>query len=124
MSLRRRSPRQHVVHVKNPRFHRTEYKRGRGLFNPEVKWKKYAEIIRIDTVDEARLSVEILEDEFDESKHRPKKLRIINSMNEAARRAEVGSRNPNFSERERKEMADVAAVYSGSVDRLRAKYKE
>lgn len=125
MSLKqRRSPRPHIVHTKDPRFHSPQYQRGKGLFNPDVKWKKYAEIIRIDKLDEAKLSIERLEEEFDESKHRPKKLRIINSMNEAASRAEVGGRNHNFSEEERREMRDVAAVYSGAVTRLRAKYKD
>lgn len=95
---------------------------GRGgratIFFPP-KYKRYADIVRIDTPEAARESVRILKKEFDEAGTKAKKRRIKRMMVLAANRAEVIAGNPRVSARERAEAREVARIYREAYEGMR-----
>jgi len=118
---RRRSPKPHRVTTKDPRYNIDGYRRGKSIFF-ESKYDKYSQMVRIDTLEEAKISIRRLEDEYDGAKQMKKKVRLIQVANRAANIAGVGAKNRNYSERERREMAQVSKMYRNLQKSLSSKY--
>jgi len=93
-------------------------RRVKTLFFPP-KSRKYAEIVRIDSPDAARVSVKRLEAEFHSAETREKKRRVKKMMVLAANRAAASARKSSLSGRERGEFREVEAVYRNSYRGLK-----
>ena len=84
-------------------------KRNKGLFRP-AKNKKIAEIIRIDTPKNARGSIKELKKLIDKGGITINQA--IKYVTTAANRATASLNRKNLSQKERKEMKEVAKVYN------------
>lgn len=121
MKRKRRSPKPHQVNTTDPRYNVTVYDRGKSIFF-ESQFQKYHQMVRIDSLEEAEISIKRLEDEYNDAKQIVKKRRLVQVTNRAANIAMIGSRNPNYSEDERREMAQISQKYRGLQHRLSQKY--
>jgi len=83
------------------------------------KYKKYAEIVRIDNPEAARGSVKQLTEEFHKAETKEKKRRIKRMMVLAYARAKVMSQNKNLSLAQRREAAEVAGIYREAYQKLK-----
>lgn len=122
MSPKRRSPKPHVVNTKDPRYNVEKYRRGGSIFF-ESKFDKYSDMVRIDRVDEARISADRLMDEFTDAKQMAKKRRIINIANLASNRARAISQRKDVSPEERKQSREIAQIYRRTQERLSRQYE-
>jgi len=111
MTGKRRSARPHRVKTTHPRYAGDGYNRGGGSIFFESKMQKYSEMVRIDTVEEAQISAERLQDEFDKAKQMAKKRRLIQVANLASNRATVMSKNKKLSTAERRDAVKMARIY-------------
>ena len=121
MSRRRRSPRPHKVRTKHPRFNVSQYMRGKGVVF-ESQYKKYSHLVRIDKLEEAKITADRLLDEFKSAKQNAKKLRIIRITMLARDKALHASNNPSLTPNERKEAKDIAFTYDRLVKQLSRLY--
>jgi len=110
MGKKRRSPKPHRVRTKDPRYNINGYNRGKSIFF-ESKYRKYSEMIRIDTLSTAKDSIKRVLDEFESAKQPTKMRRLISEANCASNRAMIASKNPRNSPEERKESAEVAKLW-------------
>jgi hypothetical protein len=92
-------------------------RRGTIFFPP--RYKRYAEIVRIDNPEAARGSVEILAREFREAGSVEKRRRIKRMMVLAANRAAAAARKRDLSDRERREFLEVERIYREAYRGLR-----
>ena len=91
---------------------------GGTVFFPP-KSPKYSEIVRIDTPEAARLSVKQLKEEFDKAETREKKRRIKRYTVLAYTRSRIISENPRVSPGQRREAAEVAAIYKRAYEGMK-----
>jgi hypothetical protein len=119
---KRRSPQKHTVHTRHPRYTRSQYERGQDTIFFPAKYEKYADIVKHDTPENARHSVQQLELEFDMAKQRDKKLRIIRVTSLAKNRAKVMSKNKRLSKKEREEARHIEAIYAISLRYMKDTY--
>jgi hypothetical protein len=87
------------------------------LFFPS-KYKKYSEIVRLDSELAAEDSVRKLKEEFNEAKTREKEIRIMRVTVLAANRAAAMAKNPNISEGEKRELKAVSRIYAKAADTM------
>jgi len=98
--------------------------RSRKRFRPKTiffpaKHKKYAEIVKISSPEEAKVAVKMLTEEFEKKKSKAWKRKIKSMMVLAANRAAVAARNPNLSEKERREFKEVERIYREAYKKLK-----
>ncbi|MEM4497939.1 MAG: hypothetical protein QW692_03835 [Nitrososphaerota archaeon] len=91
------------------------------FFPPRHKW--LAEIIRLDTPENARKAARQLAAEFRRS-GRARQLTILRAINLAAIRARIGAKNPNISEKERLEYRVIHGIYRRLYEKLAKEYKK
>jgi hypothetical protein len=115
--------RRHAVGFYKDERGRTRPVTRRGGRRPTIffpaKYKRYADIVRIDTPEAARLSVKQLEEEFEKAETREKKRRLKKMVVLAANRAAVMSNNPRVSRKERQEAAEVEKIYRAAAGRMK-----
>jgi len=120
---RRRSPKPHIVHGRHPRFNQPQWNRGGSIYF-ESKYQKYSEMIRIDTVENAKESIKQIHNEFESAKRPSKMRRLISQAVLAGNRAMVASKNPRNSQRERTESAGVEKLYRAAHKKMSNKYRK
>jgi len=86
----------------------------RSLFGP-AKNQEAAKHIMIATPTQARDSIQWLNKEWEDSKTREHRVRLVKYANQAANRAEVTSNNPRVSYSQRAEAREVARIYRNWV---------
>jgi len=96
----------------------------RGMFYRPRRYKYLADIVRIDSVENAREAVRKLWEEFREAKTYAKKLRIARATLMAANIASVFTRRRNLSPEERSEKAEVERIYRGAANRMFEELRE
>ena len=92
--------------------------RDRSLFHP-ARYKYLADIVRIDTVENAKKAVKKLLKHFRNAKTRAKKVRVKKATVLAATRARVLSKSPRISPRERQEFREVARIYERAAAKMK-----
>jgi hypothetical protein len=117
---KRRSPRKHNVHPRDPRYNVNQYQRGTIYFPP--KYQKYSEIVSLKDPIQARSSAQGLELEYDTAQKRDKKLRVIRVTSLAKNRAKVMSKNKRLSLMERKKARHIEAIYGISLRYMKDSY--
>ena len=89
-----------------------------GLFHP-ARYKYLADIVRIDTVENAKKAVRKLLKHFREAKTRAKKIRVKKATVLAANRARVLSKSPRISPKERQEFREIARIYERAAAKMK-----
>lgn len=92
-------------------------KKQKGLFR-KAKSDKYSKIVKTDTHENARESVNTLEKEFNQAKTRSKKVRILRVLNYTANRLKASSKNPRYKPKTRKEKKNISEIYRSKANRL------
>lgn len=90
----------------------------RTVFFPSES-KKYADMVDLTSVENAKVSVFDLLSEFSEAKTYVKKLRVKRVTVLAANRAKVMSQNPRLKHNTRLQKARVAEVYEKAAKRMK-----
>jgi hypothetical protein len=81
--------------------------------------KKYSDIMsEIHTEQDARLASKEMLGEFTSAEQRDKKRRVKAALVQAANRAEVAGRNPNFGPEERTKWRKIEQIYRKDIDRM------
>jgi len=93
------------------------FKDDKTLFGPP-RYKYLADIVKLDTPQNARESARILGENFGRAKTRAKKLRIKRATVQAANRARVMERNPKLSSWEHKQAGDIAMYYEEAYEEM------
>jgi hypothetical protein len=93
-------------------------RRAKTIFFPP-KYKRYAEIVRIDTPEAAKLSVKQMKEEFNKAETDAKKRRLKRMVVLAMNRAKVISENPRVSAKERAEAKRVAEIYRRAAEEMK-----
>ena len=78
----------------------------------QARFRKYEEIVKFDNPDAARRAARELLREFNDAKTRAKERRVKRVAVFAANRALKSSRRENLSQRERKELQQIAGIYA------------
>ena len=86
----------------------------------DSRWAKYSEMVRIDSVKEAKISADRLLKEYNRSKQSKKKGRIIEITIKAGKHSLARSKDKSLSEADRKQAKNVAYVYANAYDVMRA----
>ena len=89
-----------------------------GMFYRPRRYRYLANIVRIDSVENAREAVRKLWEEFHEAKTYTKKLRIARATLMAANIASVFTRRRYLSPEERHEKAEVERIYREAANRM------
>jgi hypothetical protein len=91
--------------------------RSYGLYGPP-RYKKYSDIVSLQSAAEARTSAIRLLSEFDNTQERSKKVRVKRVAVEAANRAQVGARRIEYSDEARKKYAEVEKIYREASSKM------
>ena len=89
--------------------------RRKTIFFP-AKYKRYEEIVTFKNPKAAEGASETLMREFDKAKTHDKKLRIARVTQLASNRAEASAEKTQLSDRERKELRQVSAIYDSTAN--------
>ena len=89
----------------------------------QPKYKKYADIIKVDTISNARESVMSLKKEYKEAQTNIKKLRIIKVLIYTINRIEVTLKRTTLSISEQYEFKRVLTIYKDLLDKISKDYK-
>jgi len=92
-------------------------RRPKTIFFPP-KYKRYAEIVRIDSPEAARASVKILREEFNRAETAEKRRRIKRMMVLAANRAAAAAKKKDLSGKEMTEFLEVERIYRSAYREL------
>ena len=84
----------------------------------EAKSKKYAEIVRLDSIPTAKQSARILMREFEDAETRDKKVRVKKVTVNASNRARASAKRKNLSAKERKELNEIAGIYENTYEKM------
>lgn len=90
---------------------KTRRGKGRSMFYDKPRHRDIAEIVTIESPAAARKAGRKLLAMFNKAKTRKRKVTIKRSVVLAANRAEAASKRRNLSEKERREMKEVARIY-------------
>ena len=120
---KRRSPKPHLVRGRHPRFNQPQWNRG-GSISFESQYQKYSEMIRIDTVENAKESIRRIHVEFESAKRPSKMRRLISQAVLAGNRGMISAKNPRNSRRERAESAEVGMLYEKAHKTMSRKYRK
>jgi hypothetical protein len=93
----------------------------RTLFSPP-KHKYLSAAVSLRSSSEAREAINLLNDEYDAAWTRAKRLRIARATQLAANRAEASLKRHNLSATERKQLREVAGMYSRAAERMFKSY--
>lgn len=91
--------------------------RGRSMFF-DPRYKKYADMVRLRTPEEAEGSVRMLLEEFNTAETREKKLRVKRVTINAANRAEAAGKRKDLSQKEREEFKEIHKLYREAADEM------
>lgn len=91
------------------------------LFRPS-KYKKYADIIKIDTISNARESIIQLKKEYREAQTNVKKLRIIKILIYTINRIEANLKRKDLSYAEKYEYRRILSLYKDLSDKITKNY--
>lgn len=86
------------------------------------KYKYLAKIVRFDTPERARGSIEKLTNEFVNARTLTKKLRIAKASMYASNRAEASGKKKNLSRKEKSEYKKISMLYRGNAHMLFKEY--
>jgi hypothetical protein len=78
----------------------------------------YADIVKMDSPENARKSANTLLDKFNEAKHRDTKVLIKKVTVLAANRAEASSKREKLSTKERQELKRISRIYGNAAERM------
>ncbi len=110
---------------KNPedaRLIRKASKIDRTLFS-DPKYQKYGLLVSYVNPTEARESVRNLNREFQKSRTRKKRIRILRVTVLAANRAKASAQRKRLSPKERKELYEISSIYRKSANQMKQKLR-
>ena len=118
--MTRKSPRRHDVHPRHSRYKVSQYTRGRTMFFPPTS-PKYAEIVSLESPEDARASVRELSKEYNDAETRTKKVRIIRVAVLAMNRAKVISERRGVSPEVKRDFREIHQIYKDAVEKFKLK---
>lgn len=95
----------------------------KGIFYEPPYYKKYSEIVRMDTPTNARNSAKELVQEAEKAKRPSKIRRIIHVLNLAANRAKAARKRKNLSPKERHELVQIENIYRSATKKVQKIYQ-
>lgn len=115
-----------VVNNKNVRV--KTYTRGgkqtkKAVFT-DPKYQKYSDMVELDEIENAKISANKLEKEFEDAKTKDKKLRVARVTQFSAVRARAMSRNPNISKDDKKELQIISRLYGKKAVKMWKQYRK
>ena len=98
-------------------------KGSRGTLFAPARYKYLEDIVSFRSPAEARISVELLWNEFNGASTRAKKLRIARATMYAANRADAAAKKKNLSPKERREYKEIARIYRQAAEKMFKRYR-
>ena len=89
----------------------------------QPRYKKYADIIKIDTIPNARDSVASLKKEYRDAQTKMKKLRIVRVLVYTINRIEATLKRTTLSVSERYEFKRILIIYEDLLNKITKEYK-
>ena len=89
----------------------------RSAFDPTM-YEADKGIVKLDTVADAKESIRVLREMFDSAETDAHKLRIARMANLAANRAEIMTKNPNYSSAARDSKKPIEKLYRDAAEKM------